>query len=282
MKEFCRRLTNSPVFEIIIVAVILVNSVLIGVETYHTSHTIKIIQHIILGIFTFEIVVRFIARKDTKSFFASGWNNFDVFLVLISYVPETLFANASMVMALRVLRVFRVLRLLRTSKEIKLIISVLMKSFSALMYNGIFFFIFLYLFAIIGVSLFRLPDPATLSPDMQQVYTQFMVEAPNAPEISPDPYGTLAEAMFTLFRALTGEDWTDLRYNLVHASDVKLISIPPWIVTTFHVIWFILSAFLLLNLVVGAIVNNYPIIMEETRRKEEAEKARKEAEMAAD
>ena len=68
----------------------------------------------------------------------------------------------------------------------------------------------------------------------------------------------------------------------MHAADVNLIRIPPGIVTTCHFIWFVLSAFRLLNLVVGTIVNNYQIIMEETRRKEEAEKARKEAEMAAD
>lgn len=268
MKEFCRRLTQNPAFEILIVIVILINSILIGVETYLTSPGIKLTQSIILGIFTIEILARFIASKNVKSFFASAWNNFDLFLVLINYVPESIVHNASMLMALRVLRVFRVLRLLRTAPEIKLIISVLTKSFSALFYNGIFFFIFLYLFAIMGVSMFRLPDYDTLSPDKQAAYTQLMQEAPNSPEVSPDPYGTLPESMFTLFRALTGEDWTDLRYNLVRASELKLIPVPTGIITAYHIIWFILAAFLLLNLVVGAIVNNYQLIMEETRRKE--------------
>lgn len=174
-----------------------------------------------------------------------------------------------MIIGLRVLRVFRVLRLLRTSGEIKLIISVLMKSFSALLYNGIFFFIFLYLFAIMGVSLFRLPDPATMNPESAQAYATYTELAPNSPTNSPDPYGTLSEAMFTLFRILTGEDWTDLRYNLVTASHMDLVHVGTPIITAFHVIWFILSAFLLLNLVVGAIVNNYQIIMEQTRRQKE-------------
>ena len=105
-----------------------------------------------------------------------------------------------------------------------------------------------------------------------------MQDAPNSPEVSPDPYGTLSESMFTLFRALTGEDWTDLRYNLVHASKLKLIPVPPVVITSFHVIWFILAAFLLLNIVVGAIVNNYQVIMEETWRKEERELMQKEKE----
>ena len=258
-------------FELFIIAVILVNCILIGVETYGHHSGIALVQTIILGIFTFEIVVRFIARDSLKSFFVSGWNNFDLLLVLISYIPESLFSNVSVVMVLRVLRIFRVLRLLRTSPEIKLIVSVLTKSFSALFYNGVFFFIFLYLFAIIGVSLFRLPAYDSLDADGKVRYEQYVAEAPNSPVSSPDPYGSLAESMFTLFRVLTSDNWSVLNYNLIKANDLKLVHVTPAVITSYHVVWFILSAFLLLNLVVGAIVNNYQIIMDETRRQKEKE-----------
>jgi len=275
IKLFCRNLIEQKWFEIVIVGVILINSILIGVETYTVTPAIKLVQHIILGIFTFEIIIRFIARKDVKSFFQSGWNNFDLFLVLVSYIPENLFENSSTIMVLRILRIFRVLRLLRTSDEIKLIVAVLSKSFSALFYNGIFFFIFLYLFAIIGTSIFRLPDFDSLNTEDKVRYEKLMAEAPHSPECSPDPYGSLGESMFTLFRALTGEDWTDLRYNLLKASEYKFIHVSSFVITGFHVLWFILAAFLLLNLVVGAIVNNYQIIMEENKQKL---KEKKEAE----
>jgi len=174
-----------------------------------------------------------------------------------------------MIMVVRILRVFRVLRLLRTSDEIKLIIAVLSKSFSALFYNAVFFFIFLYLFSIMGVSMFRLPDPQNLNVADQTKLTELLTVAPNSPECSPDPYGTLAESMFTLFRALTGEDWTDLRYNLIKAHEYGFVHASPTVITAFHVVWFVLAAFLLLNLVVGAIVNNYQVIMEESRREKE-------------
>ena len=242
-------------------------------ETYKITPGILFIQNIFLAIFTIEIIARAIASKGVKDFFSSGWNIFDLVLVLISYIPDTLFENTSTIMVMRGLRVFRVLRLLRTSGEIKLIISVLVKSFSALFYNGLFFFIFIYLFAIIGVSLFRLPNPEKLEGEQLANYELLMEEAPPTPLISPDPYGSLTEAMFTLFRALTGEDWTDLRYNLVRASELRVIHTSPVAITAFHIVWFILAAFLLLNLVVGAIVNNYQIIMEESRRKEQREAA---------
>lgn len=269
IKLFCKKLTEAKWFEWLITAIILINSILIGVETYTTSEVITLIQKIILGLFTFEIVARFIAADSVKVFFKGGWNNFDLILVLIGYIPDTLFANASMLMALRVLRVFRVLRLLRAAKEIKVMITVLVKSMSALFYNVVLFVIFVYLFAIIGVSVFKLPDPNTLSGEEKVHYEQLMEVAPPAPTCSPDPYGSIHEAMFTLFRALTGEDWTDLRYNLVVASEYKLIQVSPTFVTAFHVLWFILSAFLLLNLVVGAIVNNYQLAIEESEKKKD-------------
>jgi len=275
IKSLCEKLATNSIFELSITAIILVNSLLIGVETYTSNETIKLIQQIILYIFTFEIIIRFIAAKSVKEFFTDGWNIFDFTLVLIGYIPESLVANASVMMSLRVLRVFRVLRLLRAAKELKLIVTVLLKSMSAMLYNLILFLIFVYLYAIVGVSLFKLPDPNTLSGKEKANYELFVQEAPNAPGNSPDPFGNLGEAIFTLFRELTGEDWTDLRYNHITAANYDLIKTNSTIITTYHVSWFCLSAFLLLNLVTGAVINNYQLALEES---EEEKKRKKNAE----
>jgi len=272
LKNICALIAYNKVFELCITAIIIVNSVLIGVETYINSEPIRIIQQIILYIFTFEIITRFIAAKDVKSFFTDGWNIFDLTLVLIGYIPDSLFENSSSIMALRVVRVFRVLRLLRSAKELKLIINVLIRSMSSMLYNLILFLIFVYLYAIVGVSLFKLPDPKTLTGEAKANYEQFITVAPNAPTNSPDPFGDIGEAVFTLFRELTGEDWTDLRYNHLTAAKYDIIKVNSTVITTYHVSWFCLSAFLLLNLVTGAIINNYQLAIEESHnRKEEKE-----------
>jgi voltage-gated sodium channel len=263
-KRIFKSLTQNKYFELFIIVIILINSALIGVETYINSVVIANIQNVILGVFTLEILLRFVAADSVKSFFKDAWNLFDLSLVLIGYIPVTLFANSSAMMALRVLRVFRVLRLLRTLKGIKVMVNALMKSFSALFYNILFFLIFVYLFAIVGNALFKMPDPSTLSEEEISRYDTFLKVAPNAPSNSPDPYGTLDESMFTLFRVLTGEDWTDIRYNLNTASELGLVKVNSSVITLYHIIWFIFSAYLLLNLVVGAIVNNYQAAMDET------------------
>lgn len=268
IKQFCCKASTNRAFELFIIAIILVNSLLIGVETYTVNPTITLIQNIILGIFTVEILMRYVAAQDNKTFFTGGWNIFDLSLVLIGYIPEELMPNASMAMAFRVLRVFRVLRLLRTCKEIKLIISVLVKSLSALFYNLMFYCIFLYLFAIIGVSLFKLPQADCLQGEEKARYELYIADAPHAPGNAADPYGTLDESMFTLFRVMTGDDWSDVRYNLITASERGVVKVSPTVITSYHVLWFVISAFLLLNLVVGAILNNYQVVMDSIKKEE--------------
>lgn len=264
MRNHIKSLISSRVFELSITLIILLNAALVGIELSTDNIVIKFIQLFILGIFTLELIARRIAVDNWKEFFEDWWNIFDLFIILISYIPETIFVNATAVMAVRVLRVFRALRLLRLTKEVKVMTTALLISIKALFYNAIMFVIFIYLFALVGVSLFKLPNPSSLNDEQLIQYQELMQEAPNAPTNSSDPYGSLDEAMFTLFRTLTGDDWTDLRYNLITAHERGIVQASPAVITLFHVLWFVWSSFLLLNLLVAAIVNNYQLAMDKT------------------
>lgn len=268
LKEINRYLidTNLPNwFEYIMVFVILVNSVLIGVETYFFSSTVLYIQNICLWIFTCEIFLRFIFRDRGRSFFQSGWNVFDLILVIINHIPLEILENSNYLFGLRVLRALRVLRLLRTTEEIELIITAFSKSLKLLGYNALFFAISLYLFAIVGVTIFKLPSE-TKDPLMKEKLSLYYEIAPNAPACSPDPYGSLGETTFTLFRILTGEDWTDIRYNLIKANEIGIIKIPQFAITAYHVLWFVVAVYLFTNLLIGAIVTNYQEVVNERRK----------------
>lgn len=269
ISQMSKTIISQKPFDWFISGVILVNCTLIGVETYFTNPFIHLVQTIALGIFTIEIVLRWIAKDNVKSFFSDGWNLFDTFIVLVSYIPEHLFTDTTTITAIRILRVFRIFRLLRAFPELKLMTSVLIRSLSTLFYNGLFFFIFMYLFAIIGITLFKLPTVGTSDISTEKALTEYLIQVPNAPGVSPDPYGSLGETMFTLFRILTGEDWTDLRYNLVQASRMNVIDVHETVITIYHVTWFVVATFLLLNLLVGAILNNYQVVMAEIRNNKE-------------
>lgn len=269
IKALAGLIATNRIFELAITLIIIINSVLIGVETYTTNSTITLIQSIILFIFTIEIAIRFIAADSIKSFFKDGWNIFDLALVIIGYIPDDISSDASAMMALRVLRVFRVLRLLRSAKEIKLIVNVLLASTKSMFYNLILFLIFIYLYAIAGVAMFRIPPVETMTAEEKVKYEELMQIAPNAPSNSKDPFGSLDEAAYTLFRELTGDDWTDIRYNHITAHEYGLIKTSPTIINIYHISWFCLSVFLLMNLVTGAIINNYQMAIDERKSQKE-------------
>jgi voltage-gated sodium channel len=129
---------------------------------------------------------------------------------------------------LRILRVFRVLRLVKAIPELRMIVTVLLRSVASMKHVALLATILFYVYAVIGVKLFGSKDHP------MQPY-----------------FSSIHEACFTLFRILTGDDWTQMRYDLAQAGH----SLGAF--TAFQVSWIVIATFLLVNLIVGAVINNY-------------------------
>ena len=228
-----RNLVASAGFNQFIIGVILVNAALIGLSTYLTDPVmlrwISAVESICVGIYAIEISLRFIARDSASGFFRDGWNIFDLLIVLAALVPG---ANG-VGPVLRILRVFRVLRLVKTIPELRLIVNVLLRSVASMKYVALLAAILFYVYAVIGVKLF-----GTAGHPMQPYF------------------GSIHEACFTLFRILTGDDWTQMRYELAESGR------PLLAFTIFQVTWILVATFLLVNLIVGAVINNYQKVQE--------------------
>ncbi|MGF1572829.1 MAG: ion transporter [Sumerlaeia bacterium] len=214
-----------------IIAVIIFNAALIGVEIYVKHWSFGILEWICVWIFTAEIILKLTYAKRKADYFSDPWNWFDVIVVGAAFIPET----AGFSTVLRILRVLRVLRLVKAIPEMRLIVNVLMRSLTSMTYIAGLMLIVFYIYAVTGVKLFGATQPE---------------------------YATLHEAMFTLFRALTLEDWTDIRYDAAPHGNLLISSV-------YHVSWILLSTFVILNLIVGAILNNYSEVqeIEKTRRR---------------
>lgn len=123
---------------------------------------------------------------------------------------------------------FRVLRLVKAIPELRLIVTVLIRSVASMKYVAILAAILFYVYAVIGVKLFGIEGHP------MKAY-----------------FSSIHEACFTLFRILTGDDWTQMRYELAQAGQ------PLGVFTAFQVSWIVVATFLLVNLIVGAVINNY-------------------------
>ena len=231
-----KKLAHSDLFSNIIVAAIIINALLIGVQTLTDNVIVNTVQHLMLGIFIAEIFIRWFGRKSTKSYLENYWNWFDITIVLIALIPPSIFSDGPALSTLRVIRVFRVIRIFKAFPDLQLVIRVLLVSFKSVYYTCFLLLIFMYIYSVIGVTLFK---------GVTTVVTAYVDDL--------DPFGNIFEAFFSLFRVTTGEDWTDLRYDLM-AGTSKLL------VDGYFLSWYILSAFLLVNIVFGAIINNYEVI----------------------
>ena len=273
-REFIRRIVINRRFEYLAMLVILANSVVIGIETYTTSELIYTLNYAFLVAFTLELGLRFVACYSVSEFFANRWNVFDLIIVGAGYIPTSWFGDHGVVIELlRIIRVFRVLRLLRTMEELRLIVTVLLRSLKTLTYNLVVMGVFLYVFAVIGIYLFRLPNMAMASAEQLEALEQLRQIAPWPTEMQEEPYANLSEAIFTLVRCMSGDAWSDVRYHLCAASRLGLLDVPEIVITG-------LAAFLLINVIIGAVISNFESAMREKRKQQE--RAERAAERAAE
>lgn len=214
-------LKNNKVFELTVVAVIIISALEIGAKTFTLPDSAISVTHIldifITLFFLFEISVRFIADDDKKNFFKKGWNIFDSLVVAISLIPIN---DSEMALLARLVRVFRVLRMVSVVPELRVLINSLIKALPQLGYVILLMFIIFYIYAAIGSFIFN--------------------------EINPKLWGDIAISMLTLFRIMTFEDWTDIQYETMEVYPMS------WI---FYLTFIFFTAFAFLNMVIGIVVN---------------------------
>jgi len=182
-------LKESPLFQYLVISIIIFNAFTIGINTYElgefTKSVISILDYSITVFFVIELLIRFIGEPKKINFLKSGWNIFDTLIVLISLIP---ISNSSSFLLLRLLRVFRVLRIISIIPELKLIIEALLGSIKRVFYVSLLLFIILYIYATIGSILF--------SSDI------------------PQRWNDVGVSMITLFQVLTLSSWEQVMLPL--------------------------------------------------------------------
>jgi class 3 adenylate cyclase len=118
MVQTFQRIAGSAWFQNFILGVILVSSVLVGLETVpgmleRHGNALIFGEFAVLVIFTMELAIRIGAHGGRPwDFFKSGWNVFDFLIVAACYLPPTHYLAV-----LRIARLIRVVRLMSTVTE---------------------------------------------------------------------------------------------------------------------------------------------------------------------
>jgi voltage-gated sodium channel len=218
-RAWLRTIVDDPRTERVIMSLIIVNAVILGLETSKSimassGRLLEILDHIILAVFVIEIAARIIAHR--LAFFRDPWSVFDFLVIGIALVPAT-----ETFSVLRALRVLRVLRLITAIPTLRRVVAGLLAALPGM--GSIVFLIGLiyYVFAVMATRLFG--------------------------DEQPNLFGTLGDSLFTLFTVMTLEGWV----NDV-AKPVMENHPYAWI---FFVIFIVVTTFMVLNLFIGVVVN---------------------------
>jgi voltage-gated sodium channel len=257
----CDHLVKKPWFGWFITGCILVAAVVIGWQTYPVNDQINdvlnSIDFLILLVFTFELILKFFAcglPKNWWRFFTNGWNIFDFFVVAACYLPTSWTGGA--VAVLRLLRLLRVLKLFKAVPQLQIIMTGLAQGMGSIVWIALLLALMFYLFGIVAIMFFRANDPVH--------------------------FGSLDLTFLTLFRASTFEDWTDVMYIAMYGCrrwsygefDMRCENNNPHglAAAMYFLVFIILSALIMLNLVIGSICSS----MSDAQEAFEMEKARRD------
>jgi len=231
------RLVDSDPFNLAIAGVIVVNAIVLGLETFPTvmaSYADQLIlaNNICYGIFVVELVLRFASYgRRPQDFFTSGWNVFDLIIIAGVWIPGVR-ENATL---LRLLRLGRIARLLRFLPDARVLIATVWRSIPPLMSIVVLTLLILFIYGMVGWALFG--------------------------EALPASWGTVTRAMLTLFILLTLENFPTYLE--------EALTVTPW-ATVYFVSYVLVAAFVIFNLLIGIIIGS----MESAREREALREAK--------
>ena len=248
------KISENRLFKRFIIFTILLAAVVVGIQTYKEfaqkySSLLSILDGFILLVFIIEAGIKILAEgKKPQNYFKNPWNVFD-FLIVVACLLEPIFdLGGEFLPVLRLARILRVLRLVTAIPKLQLLVTCLLKSLPSMFYVSILLFLLFYVYGTIAVFFYGENDPIH--------------------------FRNLQSSILTLFRVVTLEDWTDVMYINMYGSDnygysakefskwTHTPSASPLGAAIFFVSFVLIGTMIVLNLVIGVIMNS----MDESNR----------------
>lgn len=231
-RERVRALVDAPLFQRLIIAVILINAVTLGCETSPAlvaTHgwLLHFVDRAALVVFTLELTARCYAYG--WRFFRDPWNCFDAVIVGVALLPTT-----GAFGVLRALRILRALRLISVVPSMRRVVGALLTAVPGMASIAALLALILYVGAVVATKLFS--------------------------TIAPEYFGDLGDSLFTLFQVMTGEAWSEVAREVMDEEPLA------WI---FFIGYISVTTFTVLNLFIAVAVSAMEAQMRRERGREE-------------
>jgi voltage-gated sodium channel len=213
-------LVEATSFQRTIIALILVNAVVLGLETSpsvmaQVGTWLIAVDRIILAVFVVEIAMR-LGAYGARRFFRDPWSVFDFLVVAVALVPAS-----ETFSVIRALRVLRILRLISAVPRMRAVVEGLLRAIPGLASIVALLAILFYVAAVMATNLFG--------------------------KDFPDWFGTIGASLYSLFQVMTLESW-----SMGIARPVMEVYPYAW---AFFVPFILVATFTVLNLFIAVVVN---------------------------
>lgn len=219
--RFSQRLVGTTGFEYTIIAIVIGNSVLLGMGTSPSlvqdyGDLMNLGNQVALGVFIVEALFKMVALAPrSHRYFQDGWNIFDFSVIVLALVPAT--GEFALIF-----RLLRILRLISIVEGLRVIVTTLLRSIVSVANIGLMMAIIVYIYAILGSLIFQ--------------------------EHDPDRWHNIGVSALTLFSIITLEAWVDVMETAMELHPLA------W---TYFVSFIIVSSFVTINMFIAVIISNW-------------------------
>ncbi len=232
MREQLAVWLDQPRVRNFIIGVIVINAILLGMETSQTlmhqaGGLITTLDMICLVIFVVELALKLFALGPR--FFRNGWNIFDFLIVGVSLMP-----GAQSLSVLRALRIMRLLRVISAAPRLQRVVEGFITALPGMGSVFLLMAMIFYIGSVMATKLFA--------------------------ESFPQWFGSLGQSAYSLFQIMTLESWS---MGIVR----PVMEVYPY-AWGFFVPFIMMTTFAVVNLLVGLIVNS----MQDAHGAEESER----------
>ena len=211
-----------------------------------TRDVIVTSELVVTLVLLFEIIFRFVSDWRDFPFHVSNW--FDLFLAIVTTVIQIpVIRNSGTPYAW--LTIFQILRIYRVVLAVPLtrdLIMLVLRPVSGVLNLIVFVFLLTFLGAIFANQLFRGQLPMI---DSEGNYIQVT-------------FATIFNSFLGMYQIFSSENWTTVVYNVTRFEDQYGMA---WIAATFFIIWFILANFIVLNMFIAVIQENFDVSEDQKR-----------------
>ncbi|XP_022091428.1 voltage-dependent T-type calcium channel subunit alpha-1I-like isoform X3 [Acanthaster planci] len=283
-------------FDYVILLIIMINCITLAMERPDIRDDsvertfLSISNYIFTGIFTFEMVVKVLAKGlfiGEHAYLYSGWNIMDGSLVVISWIDITIsLVSSNSPEIFGILRVFRLLRTLRPLRVIsrapglKLVVQTLLSSLRPIGNIVIICCTFFVIFGILGIQLFKGTFYYCTGPSVKNVMnkTHCLQAHPNNQWVNQQyNFDNLGQALMALFVLASKDGWVEIMYNGIDAVGVDKQpkeNNNEWLIL-FFISFILIVGFFVLNMFVGVVVENFHKCREQQAAEETARRQAK-------